>query len=122
VKLDVVDGCGTTGKLRPDFIKLDRALIAGIDSDPAKRALVAAMSTFAFEMRADIVAEGVESPAELDAAGALGLRYAQGFLTGRPGPAQPNWGSATARDFRRTHTPLTTKGPPGRVYYRRRVD
>jgi PAS domain S-box-containing protein len=92
--------------LRPDFIKLDRALIAGIDSDPAKRALVAAMSTFAREIRADIIAEGVESPAELDAACALGLRYAQGYLTGRPSPAHPNWGSATARGFPRTPMPL----------------
>jgi PAS domain S-box-containing protein len=34
-------------KLRPDFIKLDRGLVAGIESDPAQRALVAAVATFA---------------------------------------------------------------------------
>jgi EAL domain-containing protein (putative c-di-GMP-specific phosphodiesterase class I) len=81
---------------RPDLIKLDRALMADIDSDPAQRALVAAVATFAREIQADIIAEGIQTPAELHAAAALGLHYAQGYLIGPPRPALASWGTSIA--------------------------
>lgn len=75
-------------RLRPDYIKLDRTLVDGLDHDPAKRALAGAFVTFGHEVGATVVAEGVESEQELQAAGALGIRSAQGYHLGRPVPAE----------------------------------
>ncbi len=71
-------------QLRPDIIKLDSALIRDIDDDPAKRALATAMVTFAAELQADLVAEGVETVEEFEAVQRLGITTIQGYLLGRP--------------------------------------
>jgi EAL domain-containing protein (putative c-di-GMP-specific phosphodiesterase class I)/putative methionine-R-sulfoxide reductase with GAF domain len=68
----------------PDFIKLDRALISGIDLDPVRRALVTSLVAFAADTGAEILAEGVESKDELEVVRRLGVRYAQGYHLGRP--------------------------------------
>ncbi|MGQ0433189.1 MAG: sensor domain-containing phosphodiesterase [Microthrixaceae bacterium] len=73
-------------KLAPDYIKLDRELICGIDLDPVRRALVTSLVTFAADTGAEILAEGVETKDELDAVRRLGVRYAQGYYLGRPAP------------------------------------
>jgi EAL domain-containing protein (putative c-di-GMP-specific phosphodiesterase class I) len=73
-------------KLAPDLIKLDRMLTSGIDTDPARQALAGALVNFAARTRAKIVAEGVETTAELDAIHELGIEYGQGYLLGRPAP------------------------------------
>jgi EAL domain-containing protein (putative c-di-GMP-specific phosphodiesterase class I) len=74
--------------LRPDVIKLDIALVRGIDQDPVRRALARSLVTFSHEIGATLVAEGVESTAERAALSALGVTYGQGFLWGKPGPRQ----------------------------------
>lgn len=71
-------------QLHPDIIKLDSGLIRGIDSDPAKRALATAMVTFAEELGAQLVAEGVETVKEFDTVRGLGISKIQGYLLGRP--------------------------------------
>lgn len=76
-------------KLAPDVIKLDRSLTAGIDADPARRALATALVAFGAEMGARIVAEGVESAGELAALSTLGVVLAQGYHLGRPAPLPP---------------------------------
>ncbi|MEX0707243.1 MAG: EAL domain-containing protein [Woeseia sp.] len=73
-------------KLEPDIIKLDRSLIQAIDTDRDRRALAAALIRFAQETDAEIIAEGVETGAELHALRDLGVRKAQGYLIGRPAP------------------------------------
>ena len=70
--------------LRPDYIKLDRQFSRGIDGDPARRAVAHSLLHLARELSADMIAEGIESPAELDAVARLGIPYAQGYLLGRP--------------------------------------
>jgi EAL domain-containing protein (putative c-di-GMP-specific phosphodiesterase class I) len=72
--------------LRPDIIKLDRALVEGIDSDPARRALAGSLLTFGAEIGAQVVAEGIENQREQTVLRRLGLRYGQGFHLGRPAP------------------------------------
>jgi PAS domain S-box-containing protein len=72
--------------LRPDIIKLDVALTRGMNTDPARRALAAALLAFSREIGAEIVAEGIETAAELDALQALGINHGQGYLLARPGP------------------------------------
>ncbi len=73
--------------LLPEFIKVDRSLIADIHRDRHRQALVAALAGFASEIGASLIAEGVESRAELSWLRAADVALAQGFLLGRPAPA-----------------------------------
>ena len=77
-------------RLRPDFIKVDMSLIRGLDADPVRQSLVAAMTSFAAETGASIIAEGVETQSELAALVDLGIPYVQGYLYGQPSE-QPRW-------------------------------
>lgn len=52
--------------LRPNVIKLDLELTRGIHGDPARRALATAMISFARELDAKVVAEGIETRRELE--------------------------------------------------------
>ncbi len=70
--------------LAPDIIKLKADLVRGIDRDPVKRALTAALVSFADELQTDLVAKGVETPSELATLTGLGVRFAQGHLLGSP--------------------------------------
>ena len=65
-------------------MKLDIALIRGIDADPARQALIAGMGYFAIKRKVRLIAEGIETPAELRALRALAIGYGQGYLLGRP--------------------------------------
>lgn len=73
-------------KLAPDFIKLDRDLVSGIDVDPVRRVLAECLVMFANDTGATIIAEGVETRDELSVLRDLGIHYAQGYLLGRPAP------------------------------------
>ncbi len=75
-------------KLQPDVIKLDLSLIRKIDTDRGCRALAAALIRFAEEMGSKIVAEGVETAAELQVLRELKVNKAQGYLLGRPVPIE----------------------------------
>ncbi len=72
--------------LRPDTIKLDMSLTRHIDQDLGRQALAGALAMFGRAMGSQIVAEGVETPEELDALRRVGVTKVQGFLTGRPMP------------------------------------
>jgi PAS domain S-box-containing protein len=71
-------------ELAPDFVKLDIGLVRGIDSDPARQALVAGMVFFAAERQLRLIAEGIETAAELATVRRLGVPLGQGFFLGRP--------------------------------------
>ena len=81
-------------RLDPDVIKLDIGLVMGLHTDPARQAMTSAMVAFAGETGARLVAEGVEEKAERDVLVARGVRYGQGYLFGRPRPAQEVLGAA----------------------------
>ncbi len=70
--------------LHPHIVKLDHSITRCIDSDRTRRALAAALHGFAAETGCSIVAEGVETPAELETLRRLGIGKAQGYLLGRP--------------------------------------
>lgn len=83
-------GAGTSGLnrimlLRPNWLKLDRELVADIDRDPVRTNLVRFLTHFARLSGVSIIGEGVERPAELERLIGLGVHCAQGFLIGRPG-------------------------------------
>jgi len=75
--------------LHPTYLKLDRALVQGIDRDPKRAALVDALLRYAQHAGSHIVAEGVETEEQLEALVRLGVPLAQGFLLGCPGVPWP---------------------------------
>jgi EAL domain-containing protein (putative c-di-GMP-specific phosphodiesterase class I) len=78
-------------QLRPEIIKLDRSLIAGIDRDPAARAFVTGVVLLALELGAVVVAEGVETADQLAQLQALGIDYVQGYLLASPTTDTGEW-------------------------------
>jgi EAL domain-containing protein (putative c-di-GMP-specific phosphodiesterase class I) len=92
--------------LTPDMIKLDRTLIAGIERDRARQALAAGLTSFAGELGATLVAEGIETRTQLDALVSLGVDHYQGFFLSRPEPAacfSPHARQATESRLRELH-------------------
>lgn len=82
-------GAGHSGlqqivKISPDILKLDRSLVASIDSDTVRRSLATAMVHFAAETGAKLIAEGVETEAEAQTLTDLGMKSGQGWLFSRP--------------------------------------
>ncbi|MFY0407691.1 EAL domain-containing protein [Solicola sp. PLA-1-18] len=71
-------------RLRPQIVKLDKELIADLGHDPAAEAMVRSLGHLCGTLDAWVVAEGVETVAQLDALVRLGVPLAQGWLLGRP--------------------------------------
>jgi EAL domain-containing protein (putative c-di-GMP-specific phosphodiesterase class I) len=69
-----------------DFCKLDIALTRGIDTDDVRQALAVGLVGMGHQAGFRIVAEGVETEAQLVTLRRLGVYAAQGWHTGRPGP------------------------------------
>jgi EAL domain-containing protein (putative c-di-GMP-specific phosphodiesterase class I) len=96
--------------LSADVIKLDRTLISGVDEDPARQALAAAVVAFAHDLGATVVAEGIESAAELRALQCLRVDAAQGYLLGRPTTSAEDWASwHRAESIRMSEQVMATK-------------
>jgi EAL domain-containing protein (putative c-di-GMP-specific phosphodiesterase class I) len=70
--------------LHPHIVKMDTSITRAIDTDRSRRALAAALCGFASETGCNIVAEGVETAAELQVLKALGIGKAQGYYLGQP--------------------------------------
>jgi diguanylate cyclase (GGDEF)-like protein len=94
-------------EIRPDFLKLCRGMVTGVDLDPSRQAVLRATAAFAAEVGARIVAEGVERPEELEILRAAGVDYGQGWLFGRPSEAWPEEPKARA--------PVAVRAPSGRL-------
>lgn len=98
-------------RLAPDIIKLDKKLIAGIDSDHLQMALGRAMVNFASDIGATITAEGIETAAELASVTALGMTSGQGYLLGHPTLLSEQWAQWDSRspgEFQSDVTSLVT--------------
>ena len=94
--------------LAPDIIKIDRGLVTDIDTDRARRALVMAVVLYATEIgTTTVIAEGVETAAELAALTLLGVDAAQGYFIGRPTTDSEEWSDwATTRMLDPESSPL----------------
>ncbi len=77
-------GLARLADLRPDIVKLDRALAANCDQDQTRLAIVRTMVVLAGEIGLKLVVEGVERAAEVAALRDVGVRYIQGFYFARP--------------------------------------
>ena len=69
-----------------DSVKVDKSFVRDMAEDNADRALVEAVIALARGLRLKVVAEGVETPAQLDLLRRLGCHYAQGYHFSRPVP------------------------------------
>jgi EAL domain-containing protein (putative c-di-GMP-specific phosphodiesterase class I) len=101
-------GLASIAEIRPDFIKLDMSLVRGIDANPVKRALIETLLTYADKVGCRMVAEGIETEAELFCLIRLGVHFGQGFFlagrrrrpkpcptrSGPPWPPEPAWSRA----------------------------
>lgn len=77
--------------VRPEFVKIDRHLVEGIDHDPLKLHFVRAMHEIANACGTSLIAEGVETHAQLAVLRRLGIDHLQG-----QGIASPHRDIATA--------------------------
>lgn len=73
-------------QFEPDLLKIDGALVRDIDLVRGKQTMVAGLVTFADQVGTTVIAEQVETTAELDRLRKLGVTHAQGYLLGHPEP------------------------------------
>ncbi|MFO3706046.1 putative bifunctional diguanylate cyclase/phosphodiesterase [Xanthomonas codiaei] len=75
-------------KLPAHELKIDRSFVQAMDNGAEDIAIVAAVVALAHTMRLQVVAEGVETPAQRNTLERLGCDQLQGYLLGRPMPAE----------------------------------
>jgi EAL domain-containing protein (putative c-di-GMP-specific phosphodiesterase class I) len=68
----------------PEYVKMDRAFVQGIDRSARKQALVSQIGALTKRLGSEVIAEGVETNAELLTLMALDVPLAQGFHFGHP--------------------------------------
>jgi len=71
-------------RLAPDFLKVDRSFVEGLGSDPHDSAIVAAVINLAHTLGLFVIAEGVESLAQVHLLRQLGCDLVQGFVVSKP--------------------------------------
>lgn len=70
--------------LRPEFIKIDRSLVARIEASAFHIGALKCLQLLAIEADAALIAEGIETPDELMVCRDIGIAYAQGYALGKP--------------------------------------
>lgn len=71
-------------QLKPDYVKIDRHLVDGCDTDEAKQAKILEIQKHAADLGAFVLAEGMERREEWAFCRSAGITLAQGYLIGRP--------------------------------------
>jgi EAL domain-containing protein (putative c-di-GMP-specific phosphodiesterase class I) len=71
-------------RVKPEILKLDRTLVCGIDEDPVRQSLASAIVSFARDIGAIVVSEGIENHGELSCLMDLAVGCGQGFYLARP--------------------------------------
>ncbi|MEJ2213870.1 MAG: EAL domain-containing protein [Gammaproteobacteria bacterium] len=77
-------GLNLLAEFQPDYVKLDMALIRGIDSSKPRKAIIKGVVTMCHELNIGIIAEGIENTSERDCLLDLGIYLQQGFLFAKP--------------------------------------
>lgn len=77
-------GLTTLADVPTDFVKLDMGLIRGIDASRERQTIVAGLLAILNSLGRRVVAEGIETSAELATVRELGIEMVQGFYLGRP--------------------------------------
>lgn len=77
-------GLSLLADFQPDMVKIDMELVRGIDASPARRAIIAGIMSIARALSLTVIAEGVETTAELASLREAGIELFQGFLFAKP--------------------------------------
>ncbi len=77
-------GLSSVAQLDPEVVKLDMSMIRGVNGDATRQAMVRSMVQLFTTLGRAVIAEGVETPAELNTLMALGCELFQGYLFARP--------------------------------------
>lgn len=77
-------GLNLLSEFQPDMVKLDMALVRGIESRGPKQAIVRAIAQACVDLGIDLVVEGVETVDEFSWFNALGVHLYQGYLFAKP--------------------------------------
>lgn len=77
-------GLNLLADVRTDLVKLDLALVRGVESDAGRRAIIRGVVSMCADLGMRVVAEGVETPGEYEVLHGMGIRLFQGFLFCRP--------------------------------------
>jgi EAL domain-containing protein (putative c-di-GMP-specific phosphodiesterase class I) len=77
-------GLDLLAEFQPDIVKLDMAIVRDIDGRPASRAIVRAVVALCRELDIVLIAEGIETRAELIVLEDLGVALFQGYLFAKP--------------------------------------
>jgi EAL domain-containing protein (putative c-di-GMP-specific phosphodiesterase class I) len=98
-------GAGTSNLMRiadlePAVVKLDRELIANMNTSRRQQQMIKSVVKLCTELSAQVIAEGVETRDELSALLDTGAQFAQGYLFARPNYPMPNvsWPTASVGD------------------------
>ena len=78
-------GLGLLSQYQPDLVKIDMSLLRGLDTDTRRHAIVNGIVGICHALSIRVVAEGIETMAELAALRALGVTLFQGYLFAKPG-------------------------------------
>ncbi len=76
-------------ELRPEFIKIDMHFVQGVDRDPIKLQFLKSIQHIAESCGTQVIAEGVETEAELKVVKDIGIAFGQGYFIARPSPIPP---------------------------------
>ena len=76
-------------ELRPEYIKIDMHFVQGVDRDPIKLQFLKSIQSIAESCGTRVIAEGVETEAELKVVRDLGIALGQGYFIARPSPTPP---------------------------------
>lgn len=82
-------GLDLLSAFQPDVVKLDMALVRGIDGDRARQAIVRGVMAMCEGLSVRVLAEGVETPAERDWLAGEGVELMQGYLFAKPALRAP---------------------------------
>ncbi len=82
-------GLQTIVETEPDYVKLDISLTRNLDQSLVKQKLVRTLGAFCRDAGIHLIAEGVETQAQLDALLRLDVPFAQGYLFAQPGSPYP---------------------------------
>jgi EAL domain-containing protein (putative c-di-GMP-specific phosphodiesterase class I) len=77
-------GLNLLAEIRTDLLKLDMALIRDIDRDPVRQSIIRGILQVCRDLSTTVIAEGVETRAELAVLRSFGIELFQGFLFARP--------------------------------------
>lgn len=111
-------------ELKPEYVKIDMHFIQGIDNDAVKAQFVRSIQSIAEKSGTRVIAEGIETQAELLAVREIGVACGQGYHIARPHPSPTRSISAevaktlsahTYHSGKRQHQQMETSSAVGKI-------